>query len=51
MNNKETISYHIIDGLLEISTKDDNKKIILGSDSFRSNSIFFQCQLGKQGML
>jgi 8-oxo-dGTP diphosphatase len=37
--NKESISYHIIDGLLEISTQDENKKIILGSDSFENEAL------------
>jgi hypothetical protein len=37
--NKESISYHIIDGLLEISTKDKNKKVILGSETFENETL------------
>ena len=37
--NKETISYHIIDGLLEISTKDNTNKIILGSELFENETL------------
>ena len=37
--NKESISYHIIDGLLEISNKDKNKKVILGSETFENETL------------
>ena len=37
--NKETISYHIVDGLLEISTNGQDKKIILGSELFENETL------------
>lgn len=37
--NKESISYHIVDGLLEISTNSQDKKIILGSELFENETL------------
>ena len=37
--NKETISYHIIEGLLEISTNNKDKKVILGSEQFENEKL------------
>ena len=37
--NKESISYHIIDGLLEISTKNNSEKITLGSELFDNKTL------------
>ena len=36
---KESISYHIVDGLLEISTNNQDKKIILGSELFENETL------------